>query len=110
LVQADRDSAALTEPGVVAESRFEVTNARAQTDLVQLVVDFEGKARLLTNFLLPKSATQITVVQESQFGPVITYQAKFPLPSLATETEIVQQVVDLPPEWRAERAYHGFAL
>ena len=163
LVQADRDSAALTEPRVVAESRFVVTNARAQTDLVQLVVDFEpsawtslhthggqainlvlegeitlrhggmdrpykagqswtdstgqvhaagnigsGKARLLTNFLLPKGAPQITVVQESQFGPVVTYQAKFPLPSLATETEIVQQVIDLPPGWRAERAYHGF--
>ena len=47
-------------------------------------------------------------MQESQFGPVVTYQAKFPLPSLATETQIVQQVIDLPPGWRAERAYHGF--
>jgi Ni/Co efflux regulator RcnB/quercetin dioxygenase-like cupin family protein len=68
-----------------------------------------GKARLLTNFLLPKGAPQITVVQESQFGPAITYEAKFPLPSLATETEIVQRVIDLPPGWRTERAYHGFA-
>jgi len=39
----------------------------------------------------------------------VTYEAKFPLPSLATETEIVQQVIDLPPGWRTERAYHGFA-
>ena len=165
LAQADRDSAAPREPRVVAESRFVVTNAPAQTDLVQLVVDFEprawtslhthggqainlvlegeitlrhggmdrpykagqswtdstsqvhaagntgsGKARLLTNFLLPKGAPQITVVKESQFGPAVTYEAKFPLPSLATETEIVQQVIDLPPGWRTERAYHGFAV
>ena len=162
LAQADRDSAAPREPRVVAESRFVVTNAPAQTDLVQLMVDFEpahgrrcthtevrpsiscskgksrcggidrrykagqswtdstnqvhaagntgsGKARLLTNFLLPKGAPQITVVEESQFGPAVTYEAKFPLPSLATETEIVQQVIDLPPGWRTERAYHGFA-
>ena len=149
---------------LAAESRFVVTNAPAQTDLVQLVVDFErsawtslhthggqainlmlegeitlrhggmdrpynagqswtdstsqvhaagntgsGKARLLTNFLLPKGAPQITV-QESQFGRAVTYEAKFPLPSLATETEIVQQVIDLPPGWRTERAYHGFAV
>jgi len=148
LAHADRDSAALGEPRVVAESRFIVTNAPAQTDLVQLVVDFEsgawtslhthggqainlvlegeitlrhggidrphkagqswtdrpsqihaagntgsGKARLLTNFLLPKGAPQITVVRESQFGPAVTYEAKFPLPSLATETEIVQQAI-----------------
>ena len=128
LTQAGRDSAALAEPRFVAESRFVVTNARTQADLVQLVVDFEpsawtslhthggqainlvlegeitlrhggmdrpykagqswtdgagqvhaagnigsGKARLLTNFLLPKGAPQITVVQESQFGPVVTY-------------------------------------
>jgi quercetin dioxygenase-like cupin family protein len=140
-----------------------VTNAPAQSDLVQLVADFEpgawtslhthggqannlvlegeitlrhggtdrpykagqswtdsasqvhaagnsgsGKARLLTNFLLPKGAPQITVVQESQFGPAVTYQAKFLLPSLAMETDIVQQVIDLRPGWRAERTYHGF--
>ena len=163
LARANRNSAALTEPRIVAESRFVVTNARAQSDLVQLVADFEpsawtslhthggqainlvlegeitlrhggrdrpykagqswtdsagqvhaagdtgsGKARLLTNFLLPNGAPQITVLQESQLGPVVTYHAKFPLPSLATETEIVQQVIDLPPGWRAERAYHGF--
>jgi quercetin dioxygenase-like cupin family protein len=163
--QADRDSAAQTNPRVVAESRFMVTNAPAQTDLVQLVVDFEpsawtslhthggqainlvlegeitlrhggldrpykagqswtdgtnqvhaagnigsGKARLLTNLLLPKGAPQITVVQESQFGPAVTYRAKFPLPSLAKETEIVQQVIDLPSGWRAQRAYHAFVV
>ena len=34
LAQADRDSAAPTKPRVVAESRFVVTNAPAQTDLV----------------------------------------------------------------------------
>jgi quercetin dioxygenase-like cupin family protein len=165
LAQADRDSAASGEPRIVAESRFVVTDAPAQTDLVQLVVDFEprawtslhthggqainlvlegeitlrhggmdrpyragqswtdstsqvhaagntgsGKARLLTNFLLPKGAPEITVVKESQFGPAVTYEAKFPLPSLATETEIVQQVIDLPRRWRTERAYHGFAV
>jgi hypothetical protein len=44
LAQADRDSAAPREPRVVAESRFVVTNAPAQTDLVQLVVDFEPSA------------------------------------------------------------------
>jgi quercetin dioxygenase-like cupin family protein len=59
-----------------------------------------GKARLLTNFLLPKGAPQITVVQESQFGPAVTYEARFPLPPLPAETEIVQQVIDLSPGWR----------
>src|SRR5258708_8957104 len=44
LAQADRDSVAPREPRVVAESRFVVTNAPAQTDLVQLVVDFEPRA------------------------------------------------------------------
>ena len=63
---------------------------------------------MLTNFLLPKGAPQITVVQQSQFGPAVTYEAKFPLPALATETEIVQQVIDLPPGWRKDGAYHGF--
>ena len=43
LAQADRDLAP-REPRVVAESRFVVTNAPAQTDLVQLVVDFERSA------------------------------------------------------------------
>jgi quercetin dioxygenase-like cupin family protein len=163
LGQADRDSAVPSGPNVVAESRFVVTDSPAQTDLVQLVVDFEpgawtslhthggqainlvlegeitlrhggmdrlyqagqswtdsttqihaagnagsGAARLLTNFLLPKGAPQITVVQESQFGPAITYEAKFPLPPLPADAEIVQRVIDLPPGWRMERAYNGF--
>src|SRR5260370_29511606 len=165
LAQADPDSAAPREPRVVVESRFVVTNAPAQTDLVQLVVDFEpsawtslhthggqainlvlegeitlrhggmdrpykagqswtdstslvhaagntgsGKARLLTNFLLPKGAPQITVVQESQFGPAVTYEAKIPLPLLATETEVVQQSIDPPPGRRTDTAHHGFAV
>jgi quercetin dioxygenase-like cupin family protein len=42
--RADRDSAAQTEPRVIAESRFVVTNASAQSDLVQFVVDFEPGA------------------------------------------------------------------
>jgi quercetin dioxygenase-like cupin family protein len=140
-----------------------VTNSPAQTDLVQLVVDFEpgawtslhthggqainlvlqgeitlrhggvdhpykagqswtdstgqihaagntgtGKARLLTNFLLPKGAPQITVVQESQFGPVVTYEAAFPLPPLPMDAEIAQQVIDLPPGSHMTRAFPGF--
>ena len=44
LAQADRDSTAPREPRVVAGSRFVVTNAPAQTDLGQLVVDFERSA------------------------------------------------------------------
>src|SRR5260370_17106914 len=122
LAQADRDSAASGEPRIVAESRFVVTDAPAQTDLVQLVVDFEprawtslhthggqainlvlegeitlrhggvdrpyragqsgtdrtsqvhaaghtrsGKARLLTNFLLPKAPPAIPVPKETPF-------------------------------------------
>src|SRR5258707_12493743 len=44
LAQADRDSATSGEPRIVAESRFVVTHAPAQTDLVQLLVDFEPRA------------------------------------------------------------------
>src|SRR5258706_12769613 len=131
LAQTDRDSAAPREPRAVAESRFVVTNAPAQTDLVQLVVDFErsawtslhthggqainlvlegeitlrhggmdrlynaeqpwtdstrqvhaagntgsGKARVLTNFLLPKGPPQITGLQESPSGPARTFDDK----------------------------------
>jgi quercetin dioxygenase-like cupin family protein len=148
---------------VVAESRFDVTNAPLQAEVVQLVVDFapgawtswhthggqainlvlegeitlrhagmerpyragqawtdssgqvhaagntgSGKARLLTNFLLPPGAPQTTAVQESPFEPTIAYEARFPLPTLAADTEIVQQVVDLDSGWRAERALAGF--
>jgi quercetin dioxygenase-like cupin family protein len=147
---------------IVAESRYEVTDAAAQAELVQLVVDFppgawtsihthggqaidlvldgeltlrqngmeqvyksgqawtesigqvhaagntgSGQARLLTNFLLPKGAPQILVVQESQLGPGITFEARFPLAPLPPNAEIVQQVVDLPPGWRAEHSYAG---
>src|SRR5216683_1269252 len=60
-----------------------------------------GKARLLTNFLLPKGAPQTTAVQDSPFEPTIVYEARFPVPALAAETEIVQQVADLSSGWRA---------
>jgi quercetin dioxygenase-like cupin family protein len=148
---------------VVAESRFNATNASVQTRLVQLVVDFAprawtslhthggqainlvlegeislrhgsvdrphragqswtdsstqihaagntgpGKARLLTSLLLPKSAPEITVIQESSFGPEIIYEAKFDLPALPAEADIVQQVIDLSPGWHAEREAQGF--
>ncbi len=148
---------------IVAESRFAVTNAPLQAEVVQLVVDFPpgawtslhthggqavnlvlegeitlrhagmerphragqawtdstgqvhaagntgpGKARLLTNFMLPKGAPQTTAVQDSPFEPTIVYEARFPVPALAAETEIVQQVADLSSGWRAARASTGF--
>ena len=154
------------DPGerrVVVQSRFDVTNAPLQADVVQLVVDFlpgawtswhthggqainlvlegemtlrhagterahragqawtdssgqvhaagntgPGKARLLTNFLLPRGAPQITVVQESTFEPTVAHEARFPLPALTADTEIAQQVVDLPPGLQAERTAVGF--
>jgi quercetin dioxygenase-like cupin family protein len=151
------------ERNVVAVSRFTVTNAPLQAELVQLVVDFppdawtswhthggqavnlvlegeitlrragleqphragqawtdstgqvhaagntgRGKARLLTNFLLPKGAPQTTAVQESKFEPSILYEARFPLPVLPAEAEIVQQVADLVSGSRMEQASNGF--
>src|SRR5260370_11392291 len=121
------------ERTVVAESRFDVTNAPRQAELVPLVVDFPpgtwtswhthggqainlviegeitlrhagkehlyragqacagrfrevhaagnagpGKARLLTNFLLPPGAPQTTAGQESPFQPQIGSAAEFP--------------------------------
>lgn len=151
------------ERNVVAVSRFAVTNAPLQAEVVQLVVDFppgawtswhthggqainlvlegeitlrhaglerphragqawtdstgqvhaagntgRGKARLLTNFLLPKGAPQTTAVQESQFEPSIVCEARFPLPALPAETEIVQQIVDLISGSRMERVSNGF--
>jgi quercetin dioxygenase-like cupin family protein len=154
------------DPGdlrVVVQSRFDVTNAPLQADVVQLVVDFPagawtswhthggqainlvlegeitlrhagterahragqawsdssgqvhaagntgpGNARLLTNFLLPRGAPQITVVQDSTFEPSVAHEAKFPLPALTVDTEIAQQVVDLPPGRQAERTSVGF--
>src|SRR5262249_25772143 len=67
-----------------------------------------GKARLLTNFLLPRDAPQITMVQESTFEPTVAHEARFPLPALTANTEIVQQVVDLAPGLQAERTSVGF--
>src|SRR5262249_11856474 len=144
---------------VVAESRFDVTSAPLQAEVVQLVVDFPpgawtswhthggqainlvlegettlrpggmehphragqawtdssgqvhaagdtgtGKARLLTNFLLPQGAPQTKAVQDSPFEPTMVYEARFPLPTLPAEADIVQEVVDLGSGWRAERA------
>jgi len=151
------------ERRVVAESRFAVTNAPLQAEVVQLVVDFPpgawtslhthggqainlvlegeitlrhagaerphsagqawtdstgqvhaagnsgpGKARLLTNFLLPRGAPQTTAVQDSQLEPTIVYEARFPVPALSAETEIMQQVADLSSGWRTERTSGGF--
>ncbi|HEX4828848.1 MAG TPA: cupin domain-containing protein [Xanthobacteraceae bacterium] len=148
---------------VVAESRFDVTSAPLQAEVVQLVVDFPpgawtswhthggqainlvlegeitlrhagmehphragqawtdssgqvhaagntgpGKARLLTNFLLPPGCAQTTAVQDSPFEPTIVYEVRFPLPALPAEAEIVQQVVDLASGWRTQRASVGF--
>jgi quercetin dioxygenase-like cupin family protein len=67
-----------------------------------------SKARLLTNFLLPRGAPQTTVVQDSPFEPSIVHEARFALPALPAETEIVQQVVDLEPGRRTERPSIGF--
>jgi quercetin dioxygenase-like cupin family protein len=67
-----------------------------------------GKARLLTNFLLPKGAPQTTALQDSPLEPTIVSEARFALPTLAADTEIMQQVADLPSGWRAERTAMGF--
>src|SRR6266403_5527668 len=151
-----------SERTVVAESRFDVTNAPRQAELVPLVVDFppgawtswhthggqainlllegeitlrhagkehlyragqawtdssrevhaagnagSGKARLLTNFLLPPGAPQTTAVQESPFEPTIVSAASFPLSALPPETQIVQQVIDLSAGWHTRDALAG---
>jgi quercetin dioxygenase-like cupin family protein len=67
-----------------------------------------GKARLLTNFLLPKGAPQTTAVQDSPLEPTIVYEARFPVPVLSADAEIVQQVADLASGWRAQRTSMGF--
>jgi quercetin dioxygenase-like cupin family protein len=163
LAQSRPDTGGQRERNVVAASRFAVTNAPLQAELVQLVVDFppgawtswhthggqavnlvlegeitlrhaglqrpyragqawtdstgqvhaagntgQGNARLLTSFLLPKGAPQTTAVQESQFAPSIVYEARFPVPALPADTEIVQQIVDLVSGSRAEWASNGF--
>jgi len=161
--QTRLDAGGQGKRNVVAESRFAVTNAPLQAEVVQLVVDFPpgawtswhthggqainlvlegeitlrhggleqphgaglnwtdstgqvhaagnigpGKARLLTNFLLPKGAPQTIAVQDSPFEPTIVYEARFPVPALPGETEIMQQVADLTPGWRTERTSSGF--
>src|SRR6266545_3484639 len=163
LGQTDAGADGQVRRSVVAESRFAVTDAPLQAEVVQLVVDFPpgawtswhthggqainlviegeitlrhagmerayqvgqawtdstgevhaagntgpGKARLLTNFLLPKGAPQITVLQESQFGPTVLHEVRFPVPILPAESEIVQQVAELSSGWRAERVTGGF--
>ena len=57
---------------------------------------------------MPKGAPQTTAVEESQFEPSITYEARFPLPALPAETEIVQQIVDVVSGSRTEWASNGF--
>jgi len=66
-----------------------------------------GKARLLTNFLLPAGAPQITEIEPSRFGPIVLHQARFALPPLPAAAEIVQQVVDVAPGGRVARAHDG---
>jgi quercetin dioxygenase-like cupin family protein len=151
------------ERRVIAESKFPLTDAALQSEIVLLVVDFppgawtslhthggqainivlegeitlrhagmerphtagqawtdstgqvhaagntgRGKARLLTNFLLPRGAPQITVVQDSPFEPTIAYEARFPVPALPADTEIVQQLAELSSGRRDELASVGF--
>jgi quercetin dioxygenase-like cupin family protein len=162
---APAESSIIPAQVIIAESRFTVTNAPAQRDLVALVVDFPpgawtslhthggqainlvldgtitfrqgsvdrpyrlgeawsdssgavhaagnigpGRARLLTNFLLPQGAPQTTAIQASQFEPSVTNQARFSVPPLPAETEILQQVVDLSSGSWVEKVYDGFAV
>lgn len=66
-----------------------------------------GKARLLTNFLLPKDAKQTTVEGTSQLQPSVTYEVRFPISTLPADAEIRQQAVDLEPGWRESKEYSG---
>jgi len=163
-VLGQSDLASASRQGIIAESRFTMTNPPAQAELVQLVVDFSpgawtsfhthggqainlvlegeitlrqdgvdrvhragqawsdstgmlhaagntgsGNARLLTIFLLPKGAPQTTSQGSSRLEPTVLYEARFPLPTLPAQAEIVQQALDLPPGWRAEWKYNRFA-
>ena len=67
-----------------------------------------GQARLLTNFLLPQGAPETIAVRESPFEPTIAHAARFALPALPANAQIMQQVVDLAPAWHAERTLPGF--
>jgi len=67
-----------------------------------------GKARLLTNFLLPKEVKQTTVEGTSQLQPSVTYEARFPIPTLTADAEIRQQAIALEPGWRESKGYGGF--
>jgi len=67
-----------------------------------------AKARLLTNFLLPQGAPETIAVKESPFEPTIAYAARFALPALPADAQILQQVVDLGTASHAERALGGF--
>ena len=161
--QLDLSAGGLPQRRIVAKSRFAVTDASRQTELVSLVVDFvprawtslhthggqainlvlegeitlrhagmempyragqgwtdstgqvhsagntgRGNARLLTNFLLPKGATRITVIEELKLEPVIVHEVRVPLGMLASDTEIVQEVADLAAGWRGEQIFDGF--
>jgi hypothetical protein len=44
----------------------------------------------------------------SPLEPVIVHEARFPLPSLSAETDVIQQVVAPPPGCRAEATTNGF--
>jgi glyoxylate utilization-related uncharacterized protein len=48
------------------------------------------------------------VVQDSPFEPTIAYEARFPLPALPAEAEIVQQLAELSSGRRDEQASVGF--
>ncbi|HYO51005.1 MAG TPA: cupin domain-containing protein [Chloroflexia bacterium] len=150
---------------MVVESRFAITDAPLQAEVVQQVVDFppgawtsphshggqainlvlegeitlrqggvdkrypageswtdstgqvhaagntgQGKARLLTNFLLPRGSVQTTVKGTSPLQPSVTYEARFPIPTLPAEAEIRQQAADLDPGWRERKGYGGFVI
>src|SRR5262249_20695951 len=67
-----------------------------------------GKARLLTNFLLPEGAPQTTALQDAPLEPTVVYETRFRVPALPADTEIAQEVADIPSGGRAERASAGF--
>ncbi|HYP39424.1 MAG TPA: cupin domain-containing protein [Chloroflexia bacterium] len=70
----------------------------------------QGKARLLTNFLLPRGSVQTTVEGTSPLQPSVTYEARFPVPTLPADAEIRQQAADLDPGWRERKGHGGFVV